>query len=117
MSLPAIFAVLLAVSLAGNAWLHSQWTDEQQAHAVTRKKANEATDAADQCSQATERLQILADQRKREADAARAAARKTGLGLEASAQIELATPATAPGDDCRSATERAQRWLQGRVRP
>lgn len=117
MSPTIILSILLALSLAGNAWLHSEWTDEQQAHATTREKARQSTAAAEECSVATERLQTLAAQRKREADAARLAARTRGLGLQASAQTELATPATVPGDDCRSATERAQRWLQGRSQP
>jgi len=70
---------------------------------------------AQACSDATDDLRTLADQSAREADAARAQARKAAAGRNARADKILSAPPAVPGDDCASAQVRVDRWLKGRA--
>lgn len=104
----------LAASIAGNLALGSAWLTARDRAATAVVQRDDAREAASICSDATEDLRDLASQRKREAAAAQAAARAAARSRQQLADEILATPPSVPGDDCRSAQERAQRWLQGR---
>ena len=76
-----------------------------------------AQDAAESCSRDVERLGKLADSRKVAAAKARAAAATAAKTRDQQADQILSTPASTPGNDCKSAQDRAGTWLAGRARP
>lgn len=107
----------LLISLAGNAvlgWVYLGARDERVEAIGARDQARAAATA---CSDATEALRELADKRAAEGKAAAAVARRKANAHEQLAQQILATPASTPGDDCKSAQDRAGAWLRGRAKP
>lgn len=72
---------------------------------------------AQACSNAVDDLRDLADQRKREADTARAAAQQRAQQHQRKADAILAAPPAVPGDDCASARVRVDLWLKERAAP
>lgn len=107
-------SVLLAVSIALNALMFWATTDAMKSTAQAIEQRDQARADATACSDATEALRLLADKRKAEADKARAATRRAAANHEQRADAILAKPASVPGDDCKSASERASAWLAGR---
>lgn len=69
------------------------------------------------CSDAVDDLRTLADQRAREASAARAAAQQRAKQHQREADAILVAPPAVPGDDCASARVRVDQWLKGRAAP
>lgn len=106
--------ILLAVSIALNALMVWALTDARDTAATAIAQRDRARADATACSDATEALRLLADQRKAEADKARVAARRAAASHEQRADAILSKPASVPGDDCKSASERASAWLAGR---
>lgn len=102
--------ILLAISIALNALTTWGYLHERDKAGQAAQMAATARAAADQCSQGVERLQALADQRARGAEEARLQAAQQAAELAAQADAELATPPAAPGDACRSAQARIDRW-------
>lgn len=78
---------------------------------------DEARADASACSDATDDLRDLADKRKAEAETARAAAKTVYVTRSKRADAILSKPASVPGDDCRSAADRAAAWLATRGTP
>ena len=123
---PAInpMIVALAISVAANAalgWAYLGQRDET-ATALADLRGMEgqrdgARQAASACSDSVDDLRELADQRAREAAAARAAAAGTARDHNQRADQILASPAPVPGDACASAQVRVDSWLQGRGKP
>lgn len=110
-------AVVLAISMAANAALGWAWLDACDAATAAIGERDRARADATACSGATENLRDLAYQRKREADIARDTARRDAAGHHLRADAILTKGPTVPGDDCRSATERAEAWLASRRAP
>jgi hypothetical protein len=110
-------AVLLALSMSGNAALGWAWLDARDALAVSTTERDNARGAASACSDATDDLRDQADRRAAEARTAQAKARAVAARHEQLAQAILATPAAVPGDDCGSTRVRIDAWLQGRAAP
>jgi len=110
-------AALLLVSVLANAGLSWAWMSAHDEAIAARKDRDSARGAATACSDATEALQELADSRKVDADKARLAAKTSAKSRDQKADQIMSTPATTPGDDCRSASDRASAWLAGRVKP
>jgi len=102
--------------LAGWAYLGQRDTiTTLRTEAKTQKRDLDAARAdASACSDATDDLRALADQRAKEADAARAQARKASATRAKRADAILATPPAVPGDDCASARVRVDQWVKGR---
>lgn len=117
MSIIQILGLLLALSVAGNAWLGSTYLGARDERTEAIGQRDQARSAATMCSDATEALQEQATRRQVEGQAAIAAARKAALGHEGRAQQILATPASTPGNDCKSADDRARSWLKSRGKP
>lgn len=117
MSITQGLAILLAISMLGNAWLGKVWLGARDDLAVATTERDNARGAATACSDGVEALADVAATRKAEAAAARAKAAQLANKHQAAAQRELATPATVPGNDCQSAADRAQRWLVNRGKP
>lgn len=117
MGITQILAIVLAISMLGNAWQARAYLAQRDELTVATKDRDDARSLATACSDATADLRTLADQRAADARAARQAAEAQARGYQQAAQIQLTTPAAVPGDDCRSAQIRAEKWLQGRVKP
>lgn len=114
----------LGISLAANGllgWAYlGQRDDTTAAQTALRDMQGQrdgAREAASACSDAVDDLRTLADQRAKEADSARAQARKAAAGRNARADAILSAPPAVPGDDCASALVRVDQWLKGRAAP
>lgn len=119
---PVLYALIASATLnllAGWAYLGQRDTiTTLRTEAKTQKRDLDAARAdASACSDATDDLRALADQRAKEADAARAQARKAAAGRNARADAILSAPPAVPGDDCASARVRVDQWLKGRAAP
>lgn len=102
--------ILLAISIALNALTSWGYLHQRDKATEAEQSAATARAAADQCSQGVERLQALADQRVREAEEARRQAARQAAELNAQADAELVAPPAVPGDACKSAQARIDRW-------
>lgn len=117
---PVLYALIASAALnllAGWAWL-----GQRDTIATLRTEAKAAQGQLDgaradarACSDAVEDLRDLADQRARDASAARAAAQQRAQQHKRKADAILATPSAVPGDDCASARVRVDGWLKGRA--
>jgi hypothetical protein len=110
-------AVLLAASVLGNVALGFAWNNARDELADVRNARDQARGVASACSDATDDLRDLADEREAKARKVQDVARRTALAHEALAQQILSTPVAVPGDACASARVRIDRWLEGRVLP
>lgn len=109
--------IALAISVAANAALCWAWLDARDAATAAIGDHDRARADASASSDATQDHRDLADQRKREADTGRAAARRAAATHEQRAVAILARPACVAGDDCRSAAQRSGDWLASRSAP
>jgi hypothetical protein len=106
--------IALALSLAANAGLGWLWLEARDDLAIVALERDQARGAASACSDATEALFEAAGKRAKEAAPARAKAKAQADKGRASADKILLTPATVPGNDCKSASDRVDAWLKGR---
>ena len=120
----AAAVLALLASLLGNALLARAYLGQRDAATAARASVGEMTqqrdgarDLAAACSDAVDDLRDLADQRKREGDAARTSAAAQARTHEQRADEILAAPPAVPSDDCASAQHRVDNWLQGRAKP
>ena len=122
--LTAGLALALLASLAANGMLG--WAYLGQRDTATQARADlgameqqrdSARQAVSACSDATDDLRTLADQRAIEARAARAEAAAQARTHHQKADAILATPPAVPGDDCQRAQVRVADWLKGRAQP
>lgn len=109
-------AIAFTISLAGNAWLYDQVQDANAAAAQATQRETDARTAADICSASVDRLQEVADARAAAAAPVIAAAKDAEVQAGASAQVVMMTPPSTPDNDCKSATDMAEKWLKGRKR-
>ncbi len=112
-----ITLTIAAVSLVGNALLLNAWLGARDDATQATERRDTARSAASVCSDATEDLRKRADAQAKFAEAEIAKARKAATARQVTAQTILSTPASVPGDDCASASQRAHDWLAGRVKP
>jgi len=101
----AILAGLLAISAAGNIWMHDLWVGAKTELATTEERRAQALGAALECSRSI-------------ADLEEEAAKRAAAALPALAAAQArALSAPVPGDDCGSARARFGDWLKGRAPP
>lgn len=117
---PMGYALIASAALnvgLGVAWLNARdnTVKARQQVTVVAGERDAARLTAQECSEATDALRKLADERAREADKARAQARKAAAGRNARADAILSAPPAVPGDDCASARVRVDQWLKGRA--
>lgn len=106
--------IVLAVSMAGNAWLVGAYLDKRDdATAAANERAN-AQAAAQACSDATDQLRTNAADQAKAAQAAVAAARAAARSANARADAERNRVQAVPGDACASAEVETREWLQQR---
>lgn len=106
--------ISLAISLAGNAFLGRAYLGQRDTAVVAVVKTEQATGAALACSAGVDDLQTKAETRRLEAAPRVEAAKQAAAAGNRKADVILATPATAPGDDCKSATDRVDAWWADR---
>ncbi|MFN9471049.1 hypothetical protein [Acidovorax sp.] len=121
-------AVVLLLSLAGNAVLGWAYLEQRDQAAAAQAKAaaslatattqrDQARADATACSDATEALRELADRRTAAAAPARAAAASTARMHQARADATLSLQPSKPADLCASMQAMGDEWLQGRAKP
>jgi septal ring factor EnvC (AmiA/AmiB activator) len=116
--------IALGLSIALNAGLGWAYLGQRDTIATLRTEAKAvqgqlqgARADAKACSDAVDDLRTLADQRAKEASAARDAAQQRAQGHQRKADAILAAQPAVPGDDCASARLRVDGWLKGRAEP
>lgn len=115
---------VLAVLAAGNLVLGWAWLGARgdaikvgAELAGMQQQRDGARHAARTCSDATEALGRLADQRAADAAPVRAAAAGQAAALNKRADYTLATAPAMPGDSCASLQVLGSDWLKGRTKP
>ena len=114
--------IVLAVLAAGNVLLGWAWLSERDDAVTARtelasmiQQRDGALQTARACSDATDGLGKLADQRSKEAGATRTAAADRAKDLNARADYTLS--AVPVGDTCASLDALGAQWLKGRAKP
>lgn len=108
------FAIVLAISLLANAGMTYVYLGARDDVTAAEKDRDQAKGAAQTCSDSVDQLQLLARDNAAKSRKAIAAAAARATTADQRADEELATPATVPGNDCRSAQDRAGKWLRTR---
>lgn len=109
-----IAAILLILALfIGALSFYASWKIRRLEAQIVTLKADNAhnIEVARICSQSVDDLQTAADARDREFGPAIAAAEAAGVARGKKAAALLSKPATVPGNDCRSADDRARSWM------
>lgn len=117
MPLVQILALLLGLSVLGNAIQYRTNLGTRDQLVEAKGARDQARAAASSCSDATEALRELADKTAAAGRKAAAEAAARARSHQARAQEILAAPPAVAGDDCRSAHLRAVGWIQGRAKP
>lgn len=112
-----VYVIAIALLSASSWAMGWAWINARDRVASLVVERDNAIGAASQCSESVANLQRLAAKRQREGQPAIAAAAKTAQVAEQRADQILATPASTPGDDCKSAQDQVQSWLAGRGKP
>jgi uncharacterized Zn finger protein len=112
----AALAVLLAlaVSLGGNAVLYKAWRGAHDLEVKAETKFEQQRAATEQCNASVAALEQQAADRAAENAKLRQEAQDRRRAQESLAQQILSTPATVPGNDCKSAGDRVRNWLKAR---
>lgn len=106
--------VALAISIAGNCFLGWAYLGQRDKAVVAVVKTEQATGAAVACSAGVEDLQTKAETRRLESAPKVEAAKQAAVASNKKADVIMATPATTPGDDCKSAADRVDAWWADR---
>lgn len=104
----------LAISLAGNAALGWAWQGARDGREAAVLERDSARFDASACSDATDDLRTLADQRSKDAAAARTAAANAARTHAQRADRTLSKAPAAPGDMCKSMQALGDEWLRER---
>jgi hypothetical protein len=108
------FLIVLAASVLANLWLYREWRGEHDKLTVAETKLGEANAATKACNDSIAGLEEAARERGRDAEKARAQAQNDRDAAEKRAQRILSKPPSTPGNDCKSARDRAVDWLMER---
>ena len=111
--LMALIAALL-ISLAGNGLLGRLYMNARDDVTEAEMMEEQARGAADTCSKSIEQLTKAAAEQQAAAREALKVARDEANKRSTRADTILRTPATTPGNDCKSAADRAAVWLRDR---
>ena len=107
--------IALVVSVLSNIALGWAWLGQHDKAVVSKVEERQAVGVALQCSQGTEQLEQKAMQRQAQAAPKIAAAASSARQADERADQILSTPASVPGDDCRSAADRVDAWWKARA--
>lgn len=109
--------LFVALSLLGNFFLYHGYTAQRDRAVKAESDLTQANAATTTCNKSIQDLEHAAYKRGVVAAKRRAAGEKDRAAAEESAQQILSTPATVPGDDCRSAQDRVTKFLTTRRKP
>lgn len=109
-----LVSIALAISMAGNLLLTKSYLGARDDRIQAVADRDSARDAARECSRNTDRLTTLADERKKEATAARDEAAELAGALDAAADALLKRRPSVPTDDCRSAAVQMDDWFSSK---
>lgn len=117
MSLSQVLGLLLAISLAGNAFLGKAYLGKRDDAVVATTETKQADGVAKACGDGVKNLSAQATKRQQDAapkvEAARQQAEDAGkLAIEI-----LTTPAAVPGDACASAQAALDAWWTRKAQP
>lgn len=107
-------AFSLVISLAGNAFLGQAYLGQRDKAVISVEKTAQVTGAAVACSAGVDSLQTTAENRRLAAVPQILAAKQNAAAANKRADTILATPATTPGNDCKSAADRVDAWWADR---
>lgn len=115
MSLFQVTLIALAISLLGNLWLFDSRDTAIKKAAIEHQTAQTNLESAKLCSAGVDKLQ--ADQKARDElrSKDRAIAGVQADGKQAEGMKILATPPSAPGDECKSTTDLLTNWHRSRT--
>jgi regulator of protease activity HflC (stomatin/prohibitin superfamily) len=113
---PILIALVisLALSVTANGLLGWQWLGTRDDLAKSVEQHRQTKAIANECSENTDRLASEAYKQGQRAEADRAKAKAAADAKRKKADQILLTPPTVPGNDCKSAMDRAAGWLKGR---
>ena len=118
MSAAQILALLLAISVAGNAFLGHAYLGQRDKATETKVEYRNVAVAATACSDSVDQRKKAADKRHANAAPAIDAAAKQAEAGNKEADRILSTPPSVQGDDCKSAQDRVDSWwLAKKVKP
>lgn len=106
--------IALALSLATNGVMTKLYLGARDDVTQAEDNADVANAAAATCSASITSLESAAKAQKAQAEVAIAAAEAKAKTRNQSADRILSTPASTPGNDCKSASDRASEWLKAR---
>lgn len=109
-----ILGVLLGVSIAGNAILTNAYLGQRDATIAASDRAATSHAAAQACSEGVARVREAAEAQRVATAAAVATAQQEAREAQRRALAWASKPATRPGDDCGSAQDRINAWMQHR---
>lgn len=104
--------IALVMSLAANAGLTWAYLGQRDSTIEATSNLDTATEAAKSCSNSVKDMGAAAHKRQANAAVPRAAAAASAVQGNKRADTILSTPATAPGNDCKSVTDRANNWFK-----
>jgi hypothetical protein len=107
-------AIVLAISLMVNAALGWAYLGQRDKTVVAVEKTGQAAGAAVACSTGVDTLAKQANTRHAEAAPKIEEAKRGAAVASMKADAILSTPATMPGDDCKSANDRVDAWWADR---
>lgn len=107
-------SIALAISVAINAAVGYAYLGQRDKAVVSVEKTVQATGAAVACSAGVDSLEKKADERHATAAPKIAEAKQVAEAANTKADAILATPATEPGNDCKSASDRVDTWWADR---
>lgn len=114
LDLALIGIIALVLSIALNVWLWHEKGVEHDARTTAETSLNTANTATETCNKSIAGLETAAEARGAAAERGRQAAADKRRQAEKTAQQILSTPASTPGNDCKSAHDRMADWLKGR---
>jgi hypothetical protein len=107
--------LLLTLALIGDLYLFQAWQADKERAVKAEADLGTANGQTKICNDSIKGLQDESFKRGELANKAREVARQKAAELERQAQSELSTPATTPGNDCKSAQDRVDRILRQRA--
>ena len=106
--------IALALSVAGNGVMTKLYLGARDDVTQAKDNADVVNAAAATCSASIVSLESAAKAQQAQSEVAIAAAQAQAKTRAQRADKILSTPASTPGNDCKSASDRATQWLKGR---
>jgi len=116
-SLSQVLGLLLAISVAGNAFLGKAYLGQRDTAIVATTETKQADGVAKACTEGVKTLGVQAAKRHAEGAPKVEAAAQQAEEAEKQAIEILTTPAAVHGDDCKSAQATVDAWWSRKAQP